>query len=76
MGSLSAYGARLIPLGELGDRIGEVPHDRPVVVYCRSGKRSLAAAQSLAAAGIGPVSNLEGGILAWAREVEPELAVT
>jgi len=73
--SLANRGARLIPLGELDDRLGEIPTDRPVVVYCRTGQRSLQAALRMAEAGFGPVSNLRGGMLAWAREVEPGLPV-
>jgi sulfur-carrier protein adenylyltransferase/sulfurtransferase len=73
--NLAAHGARLIPLGELEERIGEIPGDRPVVVYCRTGQRSLSAAYRLAEAGKGPVSNLRGGLVAWARDVEPGLPV-
>lgn len=73
--SLAAHGARLIPLGELEDRIGEIPAGRPIVVYCRTGHRSLGAAERLVEAGLGPVSNLRGGLVAWAREVEPGLPV-
>ncbi len=73
--NLSDFGARLIPLGELDERSGEVPRDADVVVYCRSGQRSLTAARRLAAGGVGSVSNLSGGILAWARDVDPTLPV-
>jgi len=73
--NLSTRGARLIPLGELEERMGEIPTDRPVVVYCRTGQRSLTAALSLAEAGRGPVANLHGGLVAWARSVEPGLPV-
>jgi adenylyltransferase/sulfurtransferase len=73
--SLAERGARLIPLGELGERLEEVPADRPVVVYCRSGQRSLTAARMLADAGREPVSSLRGGITAWAAAVEPGLPV-
>jgi len=73
--SLAAHGARLIPLGELEDRLGEIPGDRPVVVYCRTGQRSLQAALRMVEAGLGPVSNLRGGMVAWARDVEPGLPV-
>ena len=73
--NLEDRGARLIPLGELPDRIGEVPRDRPVVVYCRSGQRSLTGANLLARAGAGPVSSLRGGIMSWAERVEPDLPV-
>ena len=73
--SLAGRGARLIPLGELEDRLGEVPRDCPVVVYCRTGQRSLTAARRLAEAGYERVSNLQGGIVAWAHDVEPGLPV-
>ena len=73
--SLAHRGARLIPLGELEDRLGEIPGDRSVVVYCRTGPRSLQAALRIVDAGYGPVSNLRGGMVAWAREVEPGLPV-
>jgi len=73
--SLAPRGARLIPLGELAERLGEIPEGRPVVVYCRTGARSLQAASVMIDAGFGPVSNLQGGMLAWARDVEPGLPV-
>lgn len=73
--NLSGYGARLIPLDELADRLGEVPRDRPVVVYCRVGQRSLEAAVTMSEAGYTQVTNLEGGLVAWARTVEPGLPV-
>lgn len=44
-------GARNIPLGELSARMGELPRDRPVVVYCRSGARSARAVARLREAG-------------------------
>jgi len=73
--NLSARGARLIPLGELDERMGEIPRDRRVVVYCRTGQRSLQAAMQMADAGFSHVSNLRGGMIAWAREIEPGLPV-
>jgi adenylyltransferase/sulfurtransferase len=73
--NLGERGARLIPLGELEDRLGEIPANRPVVVYCRTGQRSWDAAQLMRRAGRERVSNLRGGIVAWAREIEPGLPV-
>jgi len=73
--SLAGRGARLIPLGELDERLAEIPTDRPVVVYCRTGQRSMQAALHMVDAGFGRVSNLRGGMMAWAREVEPGLPV-
>ena len=57
-------GARLIPLGEVGQRLDEVPADAEVLVICRSGGRSLKAAEVMAATGRRPV-NVAGGTLAW-----------
>jgi molybdopterin/thiamine biosynthesis adenylyltransferase/rhodanese-related sulfurtransferase len=73
--NLAERGARLIPLGELEERLAEVPSGRPIVVYCRTGQRSFDAALRLAEAGLGPVANLRGGLIAWARDVEPGLPV-
>ncbi len=75
VGSLADRGALLIPLGDLETRLGEVPRDRSVVVYCRGGQRSRTAARTLLDRGWEDVYNLEGGILAWARDVEPRLPV-
>jgi adenylyltransferase/sulfurtransferase len=64
-------GARLIPLGELEDRLTEVPRDGIVVVQCHSGVRSEHGAWLLKQAGFENVYNLEGGIEAWSSEVDP-----
>lgn len=58
-------GSRLIPLGELGGRIGEIGRDRPVVAVCRSGGRSAQAVVILAKAGFDKLANLTGGLLRW-----------
>jgi adenylyltransferase/sulfurtransferase len=71
--SLEPYGARLIPLGELTDRLSEVNLTGDVVVHCKSGVRSAKASQQLRAAGLERVWNLQGGILAWSDEVDPAL---
>jgi molybdopterin/thiamine biosynthesis adenylyltransferase/rhodanese-related sulfurtransferase/molybdopterin converting factor small subunit len=63
--------SKLVPVGALGERIGEIETDRPVVVYCRSGVRSARAFDALRAAGFANVKNLRGGILAWSRDVDP-----
>ncbi len=64
-------GARLIPLGELPDRMGSLDNTRETVIYCKSGIRSFAAATRLAGAGFGRVSNLVGGITRWSADVDP-----
>jgi len=60
-------GARQIPLGELGARMGEIEawEGKPVVVVDRDGARSASACRMLTAAGFQQVSNLEGGMVAW-----------
>lgn len=60
----------LIPLGELADRLAEVPAGEPLVVICRSGNRSMRACEFLAAQGR-DVANLRGGILAWVESGRP-----
>jgi len=62
-------GSLLAPLPELADRLGEIPRDRPVITYCRSGKRSDAAAGLLSGQGFAPVFTLDGGIEAWNGQV-------
>jgi rhodanese-related sulfurtransferase/rubrerythrin len=61
-------GAKLIPLPDLGQRIGEIDTDKPTLVYCAIGGRSRVAAQMLSAKGFKEVINLSGGIKAWNRE--------
>lgn len=59
-----APGAVLVPLGELPERLGEVPTDGTVYVICKSGGRSAKAVELLRAQGIDAV-NVAGGSLAW-----------
>lgn len=58
-------GGRLIPIDQLAARQGEIPDDRPVLVYCAVGSRSSQVADYLAARRKQPVYNLFGGIWAW-----------
>jgi rhodanese-related sulfurtransferase len=60
-----ARGAKNIPLSQLGKRIGEVPHDRDILLICQSGNRSLSAAKLLQRQGITRVFNVSGGTSAW-----------
>jgi rhodanese-related sulfurtransferase len=59
-----------IPLGQLGQRLGELPEGTTIVVACHAGSRSAAAATALSEAGW-TTENLTGGALAWAAS-EPE----
>ena len=72
--SLEDRGARHIPLAQLPGRLGELDPAEEVVLFCRSGARSARAADFLRAHGFARVRNLQGGILAWADEVDPSLA--
>ena len=64
-------GSKLIPLGELEERLTEVPRAGIIVVQCHSGVRSEQGARLLQQAGFANVYNLEGGIEAWSRDVDP-----
>ena len=64
-------GAKLIPLGSLAARSGELARDRPVVAVCRSGARSAQASVLLQRAGFSAVANLSGGMLRWRAEGHP-----
>lgn len=65
--AIHAPNAKLIPLGELGARLREIESykDKPIVVICRSGRRSGIAVSQLQAAGYTQVSNVKGGMVAW-----------
>ncbi|AKB19251.1 MULTISPECIES: rhodanese-like domain-containing protein [unclassified Methanosarcina] len=69
-------GAKLIPVTNSGElnlnpdqlleaRINEVPRDKKILVYCRTGHRSITASNLLVVAGYSDVYNMEGGITAW-----------
>src|SRR5438067_5535050 len=66
-------GAKLIPLGEITERLDELNRERPIVVHCHSGKRSAQAARLLQQRGFGNVYNLEGGIDAWSDQIDPNV---
>jgi molybdopterin/thiamine biosynthesis adenylyltransferase/rhodanese-related sulfurtransferase len=66
-------GSRLVPLGELPDRLRELDPRAEIVTVCHKGTRSLMAQQLLQGAGF-QVRSLTGGIDAWAAEVEPGMA--
>lgn len=59
-----------IPLGTLPQRLADLPAGAKIVCACRSGSRSAQAAQFLRQRGFDAV-NLEGGILAWSRTIDP-----
>ena len=64
-------GSKLIPLGELPQRVAELDRDRDMVVHCKMGGRSAKAVALLQERGFTRVRNLKGGILAWIDRVDP-----
>ena len=66
-------GARLVPLGALKETSEAWDRSREVVLYCKSGVRSVAAAQQLLGSGFSYVTNLTGGINGWISEVDDTL---
>ncbi len=66
-------GARLLPLGSLAAGMHELDPARTYVLQCKSGARSARALGLLRQAGFRRVLNLRGGVLAWAREVDPTM---
>ena len=58
-------GATLIPLGQLPDRLAEVPRDKEVVVVCRTGHRSQQGRDILLKAGFTQVTSMAGGVTQW-----------
>jgi sulfur-carrier protein adenylyltransferase/sulfurtransferase len=67
-------GSKLIPLGELPSRIGELDPTRDVIFQCKSGVRSARAVEFVQQSGYpGKAKNLRGGITAWSNEVDPKV---
>ncbi len=66
-------GATLLPRSQFGERVSELTHARRVVLYCSTGARSAQAVRLLLDLGFENVRSLEGGLRAWARDVDPEL---
>jgi adenylyltransferase/sulfurtransferase len=72
---IANLGAPLIPVGTLAGRVAELAAKKnsEIVIHCRSGARSQKAAVILKNAGFTNVSNLTGGILAWADKIDPSM---
>ncbi len=64
-------GATLLPLGELAERVDEVPTDLPVILVCRSSNRSGQAYRLLEKQGFTNIHNMTGGMLAWQKAGYP-----
>ena len=68
-------GVPLIPVGDIERRASELEDKKnsEIIVYCKAGVRSQQAALALKQAGFTNVSNLSGGILAWAEKIDPSM---
>lgn len=64
-----------IPLAGIVIESDKIDRDKPVIIQCRSGKRSAQAVMLLEQQGFDNLANLQGGILAWKEEIDPELDV-
>jgi phage shock protein E len=64
-------GAVNVPHDQLASRLAEVPRDKDVVVYCRTGRRSQIATDLLAANGYKRVAHLQGDMVAWQEKARP-----
>jgi adenylyltransferase/sulfurtransferase len=62
-----------IPLKEIEEKISMIDHDKPVVIHCKSGARSLLAIEKLKKHGFTNLINLNGGIIQWIKEVDQTL---
>jgi adenylyltransferase/sulfurtransferase len=67
--------ATLVPLGTIPERLHQFDTADEIVLHCKSGKRSAEALQLMKKAGFKKLKNLKGGIIAWANDVDPTVAV-
>jgi adenylyltransferase/sulfurtransferase len=71
----SLPGEENIPLGQLAAHLPELDSAQELVLFCKTGARSARALELLVSAGFRKVKNLQGGINAWARDVDPKLPI-
>lgn len=72
---VSNLGGENIPLSGIMIESDKIATDKPVIVQCRSGKRSAAAIMQLETLGFDNLYNLEGGIIAWKEKFDPSMPV-
>ncbi|MFF0543081.1 adenylyltransferase/sulfurtransferase MoeZ [Nocardia thailandica] len=70
-------GATLIPKDRIlsGEALSELPQNKPIVLHCKTGIRSAEALAALKRAGFADATHLQGGVVAWANQVDPSLPV-
>ncbi len=67
-------GADLIPMRQIPERAHDLPHDAHLLIMCHHGGRSMQVTQFLRAKGFSAITNVAGGIDAWAEQIDPTLA--
>jgi rhodanese-related sulfurtransferase len=67
-------GSQHLPMRQIPEAMADLPRDRQILVLCHVGGRSLRVTQYLRANGFDKVSNVAGGIVAWAAQVDPTVA--
>jgi molybdopterin/thiamine biosynthesis adenylyltransferase/rhodanese-related sulfurtransferase len=65
-------GATLIPKGDLPSKLAELPQNKPIVAYCKSGVRSAEALALLKNAGFADAKHVQGGVTAWTTQIDKE----
>ncbi|MFQ6391841.1 adenylyltransferase/sulfurtransferase MoeZ [Nocardia sp. KC 131] len=70
-------GAKLIPKDRIlsGDALSELPQNKPIVLHCKTGIRSAEALAALKRAGFADATHLQGGVIAWANQVDRSMPV-
>jgi molybdopterin/thiamine biosynthesis adenylyltransferase/rhodanese-related sulfurtransferase len=68
-------GSRLVPKGEIlnGNALADLPQDRQIVLYCKTGIRSAETLAAVKAAGFSDAVHVQGGVAAWQRQIDPSL---
>lgn len=71
---IASIGGELIPMGSIMNESTRIEKEKPVIIHCRSGARSASVIQALEKQhGFTNLFNLKGGILAWAKEIDPTM---
>lgn len=70
---IANIGGESIPMNTVEKHLDKISKDQKVIVHCRSGARSAAIVNLLEKNGFTNAYNLKGGILAWAREIDPNM---
>ena len=70
-------GAQLIPKSSIssGEGLAKLPQDRMPVLYCKTGVRSAEALAAVKKAGFSDAVHLQGGIVAWAKQMQPDMVM-